>query len=90
MGPIIGKVAYHAGASGPVTLDKNERVLHIRALGGAGGKLTIDGGDEIPIPANYVFDDSITDGRGEQWVGAVLVFTSTVSYFVKTINPAAL
>jgi hypothetical protein len=69
MGPIIGKVAYHAGASGPVTLDKNERVLHIRALGGAGGKLTIDGGDEIPIPANYVFDDSITDGRGEQWVG---------------------
>lgn len=80
---ITGRIAYHAGTSGTVTLDPGEKILHIRALGAAGAKLTIDGGADITIPANYTFDDSI-DSRTEEWVASVLVFTNTLSYYVKT------
>lgn len=81
---IVGKITYYAGASGTVSLEAGEKLLHVRALGGSGGKLTIDGGDEIPLPASYVFDDA-NDSRTEEWMGPIdLVFTSTVSYFVKT------
>ena len=84
---ILGKIAYHAGASGTVSLVAGEKLLHVRALGAAGAKLTINGGNEIPIPASYTFDDSI-DSLAEEFVGPMdLVFTSTLSYFVKTKKP---
>jgi uncharacterized protein YjlB len=86
MSTIVGRIAYHAGAAGTVALAKGERVLHIRALGAAGATLTIDGGDVIPLPATYMFDDA-NNARTEEWVGSSLVFTSTLSYFVKTLKP---
>lgn len=81
--PITGRIAYHGGTSGTVTLDAGEKVLQIRALGASGAKLTIDGGDEIALPASYVFDTG-NDSYSEEWVASALVFTSTLSYFVKT------
>ena len=82
--PISGVIGYHAGSAGTVSLAAGERLLRIRALGAAGATLTIDGGDSIPLPANYVFDDEI-DSRCEEFVGPMdLVFTSTLSYYVKT------
>jgi len=83
MSNIVGKIGYHAGSSGTVTLEANERILSIRALGASGAKLSIDGGDDIPIPAAYVFETRL-DVEGEEFVGSTLVFTSTLSYFVKT------
>ncbi len=81
---VIGRIAYHAGTSGTVTLATGEKLLHVRAYGAGGGKLTIDGGAEIPIPALYTFDDRI-DSQAEEFVGPMdLVFTSTLSYFCKT------
>ncbi len=86
--PITGVIAYHAGTAGTVSLEAGERLLHVRAYGAGSGKLTIDGGDDIAIPALYTFDDSI-DARCEEWVGPIdLVFTNTLSYFVKTKKKA--
>lgn len=81
--PIVGKIGYHAGTSGTVTLDPNEKILSIIALGAAGAYLTIDGGDQIPLPASYTFNDA-NDSRCEEFVGSVLVFHATLSYYVKT------
>ena len=83
MSAITGRIAYHAGTSGTVALEAGERILHVRAYGAAGGKLTIDGGDDIAIPALYIFDDAI-DSYSEEWTASTLVFTNTLSYFVKT------
>ena len=80
---IVGKIAYHGGTSGTVTLATGEKILQIRAYGAAGGTLTIDGGDTIAIPALYTFDTG-NDARSEEFVGSALVFTNTLSYFVKT------
>lgn len=80
---ITGSIAYHAGTSGTVTLDPGEKILRIVALGAAGAYLTIDGGDQIALPANYTFVDG-NDSRAEEFVGSVLVFNATLSYFVKT------
>ncbi len=88
MGAILGKIGYHAGSAGTVTLAPGEKVLHIRALGASNATLAIFGGDSIPIPAAYVFEDFIHSNSPE-WVGdsgsKTLVFTSTLSYFVKTL-----
>jgi hypothetical protein len=86
--PITGEIGYHAGTSGAVTLGPTEKVLHIRALGASGATLTIDGGDVIPIPASYVFDDG-NDSRCEEYTGVVLTFDSTLSFYVKTKTPRA-
>jgi hypothetical protein len=80
---ITGKIAYHAGTSGTVTLDAQEKVLSIIALGAAGAYITIDGGDQIALPANYVFNDR-NDANCEEFVGSTIVFHSTLSYYVKT------
>lgn len=81
---ITGQIAYHAGAAGTVSIEAGEKILQIRALGAGGATLAIDGGDSIPLPVGYVFDTAI-DGQGEEFVGPMdLVFTSTLSYFVKT------
>ncbi len=81
---VIGRIGYHAGAAGTVSLATGEKLLHVRALGAANATLVIDGGTAIPLPAAYVFDDAI-DSQAEEFVGPMdLVFTSTLSYFVKT------
>ena len=84
--PIVGRIGYHGGTSGTVTLAAGEKVLQIRALGASGAYLTIDGGDQIAIPASYTFDTG-NDSYSEEFVGSVLVFHSTLSYFVKTKSP---
>lgn len=81
--PITGKIAYHAGTSGTVTLAPGEKVLQITALGASGAYLTIDGGDQIALPASYAWAMG-NDSYSEEFVGSVLVFQSTLSYFVKT------
>lgn len=84
MGALVGRIGYHAGTAGTVTLAKGEKVLHIRALGASSAKLTINAGADIPIPASYVFDDFV-DADTAEFVGPMdLVFSSTLSYFVKT------
>lgn len=80
--PITGTWGYNAGVSGTVTLAGSKRVRSITAISTAGGTVTIDGGDSIPIPANFAFnlpiDAQITD--------AVIVFTGTDSYFVDYVS----
>jgi len=84
--PLVGKIAYHAGANGTVNLAAGEKLLHVRAHATAAGSCSIAGGDAIPIPAGTTFEDSINSFTAE-WVGAVaLVFTGTDSYFVKTLQ----
>ncbi len=56
----------------------------MRALGAANATLVINGGTAIPLPAAYIFDDSL-DSLCEEFVGPMdLVFASTLSYYCKT------
>lgn len=82
--PILGTIAYHAGASGTVTLSEAEKLIGLWCVAtGAGAYLTINGGDQIPLIAGVPFAFG-NESRTEEWIGAVLVFNATVSYFVKT------
>lgn len=81
---IVGKIAYHAGASGTVSLDSGERLVGMWCVAtGAGGYVTIDGGDQIPLVAGVPFAFG-NESRTEEWVGVDVVLSGTVSYFLKT------
>jgi hypothetical protein len=87
MSQSAGEIAYHAGTAGTVTLAVGEKIIAIRALGASNATLTIFGGDSIPIPASYVFEEFVQSSHPE-FVAATgktdLVFVSTLSYFIKT------
>ena len=81
---VIGRIGYHAGVSGTVTLDASERLIYVWCIATAGGAtLTIAGGDSIALPSGIPFMMGL-ESRTEEWVGAALVFTGTASFFVKT------
>lgn len=81
---VIGKVGYHAGASGTVSLDSGEKLIGLWCVAtGAGGYVTVDGGDQIPLVAGIPFAFAL-ESRTEEWVGVDIVFHATTSYFVKT------
>jgi hypothetical protein len=76
-----GTWAYHAGASGTLTLGGSERVIGIGAHATAAATVTINGGDSIPVPAGI----SVSINPTGNLVGAVIVFSGTDSYFVETV-----
>lgn len=81
---IVGKIGYHAGVSGTVTLLPGEKMIGMVCVATApGGTVVINGGDAIPLVANIPFSQG-TESRTEEWVGVHIVFSGTVSYFVKT------
>lgn len=82
---LVGSVKYYGGSSGTVSLSKSEALLAIRAVGASGAYVTINGGDQVPIPASSFFEDRV-DSRKEEWVGPLdIIFHATTSYFVKTL-----
>lgn len=82
---VTGKIAYHAGVSNAgLVLASGERMVGLWCLAtGAGGFVTINGGDQIPLVAGVPFAFAL-ESRTEEWVGATIVFNATASYFVKT------
>lgn len=81
---ITGKIAYHSAANGTVTLEAGEKLIGLWCVAtGAGGYVTVDGGDQIPLVANIPFSFAL-ESRTEEWVGVPIVFHATASYFVKT------
>lgn len=77
-----GKWDYAAGASGTRTITGASRVLCIAAHSTAGGTMTINGGDSIPIPANT----QVTIEPVGNLSDPVIVFTGTDSYFVEFLR----
>jgi hypothetical protein len=77
-----GTWAYKGGVSGTVTVPAGGRVLDINAHSTAGGSMTINGGDSIPIPANFGF----TFTPMGNLVAPTIVFTSTDSYAVEYVT----
>lgn len=80
--PITGTWGYNAGVSGTVTLTGSKRVRSITAISTSGGSVTINGGDSIPIPANFAFNLPID----AQLTDATFVFSSTDSYFLDYVS----
>ncbi len=81
---VIGKIAYHTGTSGTVTLAAGERMVGLWCVAtGAGGTVVIDGGDAIPLIANIPFAFAL-ESRSEEWTGVAITFANTASYFIKT------
>ncbi len=81
---IAGKIAYHAGTAATVTLDKREKLIGLWCIAtSAGGYVTIDGGDQIPLVPGVPFAFG-NESRTEEWVESVIVFHGTASYFLKT------
>ncbi len=86
---VSGTIDYHAGDNGTVTLDSTERMIGLWCIAtGAGGYVTVDGGDQIPLVAGVPFAFAL-ESRTEEWVGIAVVFHATASYFVKTKKPRA-
>lgn len=84
MAHVIGKIAYHTGTSGTLTLAAGERMIGLWCIAtGAAGTVSIDGGGDIPLIAGVPFAFAL-ESRTEEWTGVALVFTNTASYFVKT------
>lgn len=84
--PIIGKIAYHAGTSGTVTLAAGEILLGVWCVAtGSSGTLTVAGGNTITLVQNIPFQFGVESGTAE-WAGVALVFSNTVSYFVKSLT----
>ncbi len=85
MTPIRGTIGYHAGTSGTVTLTAHEKLIGLWCVATSGGAtLTIDGGNSIPLVASIPFAMACESGDRE-WTGAIsIVFSGTVSYFIKT------
>lgn len=71
---------YNAGTSGTVIVPTTKRVLSIIAVSRAGGTVTINGGDAIPVPANLTFEMTLA-GRLD---GGTIEFAGTVSYVIET------
>lgn len=81
---IVGRIGYHTGTSGTVTLAAGEKMIGMVCVASApGGTVTINGGDAIPLVANIPFSQG-TESRTEEWVGVPIVFSGTAMYFVKT------
>jgi hypothetical protein len=76
-GQQIGPFSYAAGVSGSRTV--SGRIQTILAHSTAGGSMTINGGDSIPIPANVGFAISPCGNVAD----AALVFTGTDMYYVE-------
>lgn len=75
---VAAQFDYRAGASGSPRSFVG-RVLGITAHSTAGGSMTINGGDSIPIPANA----AVEFRPAGQLVSPALVFTNTDSYIVE-------
>ncbi len=81
--PIVGRIGYHAGVSGTVTLAADEKMIGMWCIAtGAGAYFTINGGDQVPLVAGVPFGQG-TESRTEEWVGAVIVFHATASFYIK-------
>ena len=83
-----GTWGYVSGVSGTETLTGGKRVLQITAMAQqAAGSLTINGGSAIPLPygATDKASSSITIEPRGNLVDPVLVFSSTVAYFVEWV-----
>jgi hypothetical protein len=80
--PESGTWGYHAGVSGSITLPSNALVLGIAAHSTAGGSLTINSGDSIPVPANTAVDLA---PRGNL-SGPTIVFTGTDSWLIEFVQ----
>ncbi len=84
---VSGQIAYHSGTADTVTLDPTERMIGLWCVAtGAGGYVTVAGGDQIPLVAGIPFAFAL-ESRTEEWVGVAIVFHGTTSYFVKTKKP---
>lgn len=78
-----GTWGYAAGISGTRALTGSKRVLAVTAAAtAAGASMTINGGDSIPIPANFGF---AFEPRGNL-TDPTFVFTGTDSYFVEYVT----
>ncbi len=84
MAVVLGKIGYHAGTAGTVTLAAPEKMIGLWCIAtGAGAYVTIAAGDQIPLVAGVPFAFAL-ESRTEEWVGVAIVFSGTASYFVKT------
>lgn len=87
---LAGRIRYHAGDDGTVTLAAGEYLVGLWCVASAGGGyVTIDGGDQIPLVAGVPFAFGLESGTPE-WVGSTIVFHGTASYYVKTKGPKSL
>ena len=83
MARLSGQPGYKGGASGTLspgggTMPKNAQVYMITAHAtGGGAYLTINGGDQIPIPAGVGFSLDFT--MGPLYTAPTLVFSGTDS-----------
>lgn len=78
----VGAWEYRAGVEGTVAMPDDGRLLSLSCLAGeSGATVTIDEGDEIPIPENMGFSVSMD----ADVFGATIVFDGTVSHFVQYV-----
>lgn len=78
----FGAWAYSAGTNGTVVVAANKRVVGVGAFSTAGGSMTINGGDSIPIVANTAFNFNPMGNL----VAPTIIFTGTNSYMVETVG----
>lgn len=78
----FGVWAYRAGTSGVIQIGAGKRVVGITAYSSAGGSITINSGDSIPIAAGATV--SIAP-RGNV-VAPSINFDTTASYLVDTVD----
>lgn len=76
-----GVWGYRAGVSGTPSIPAGAKVLQVTAASVAGGSLTINGGDTVPLPPN----GSISIEPRGNLVAPTLVFTATSAYFVEYV-----
>lgn len=79
----FGTWAYSAGDSGTVNVPADALLLSVMAHTTVGGTVSIDGGDDIPVPVNNGFFFV----PGADVIAPEIVFTSTDSFFVEWLEP---
>jgi hypothetical protein len=77
-----GRWSYRAGTSGTVVVSSGLRVVGITAVSAAGGSLTINSGDAIPVPAGT----PLSINPMGNLVAPTIIFDSTNAYFVDTVD----
>ncbi len=86
---ILGRVFYYASATpGTVSLAPTEKLIALWCVAtGAGGYVTVDGGDQIPLVAGVPFAFAC-ESRTEEYIGVDVVFSGTASYYLKSKRKA--
>lgn len=77
-----GNWGYVSGTSGTVTLPAGSRVLQISAASVSAGTFSVNGGDEILIPANQQFT---LEPRGNL-ISPTVSFNNTASYVIEFVS----